>query len=101
MRLGFQASEDCSCLLFVRDSAGKYSVFTPEESRYFRLSRGEPYLLPHAADETLQVTGPAGGEELLLVCAPQPVNLNTAVSGRTARGLAVAAYSYVIEGKDP
>lgn len=101
MKLGFQASDDCSCLLFVRDSQGKYSVFTPEESKYFMLRRGEPYLLPHAANETLEVTGPAGGEELLLVCASRPVNLNSAVSGGGAGGLAVASYSYVIEGKDP
>lgn len=100
MRLGFSASGDCTCLLFVRDAGGNYALLSPEQ-RYLVLHGGQPLLLPREESQTLEVTGPAGTDELLLVCATRPVNLNVALASKGgASVLAVSSHSYLIVGSN-
>jgi hypothetical protein len=95
LRMGIFATDDCSCLAFVRDAEGSYALLPAETSGTLVLERGKTRLLPQAENESLDVQGPPGTDELLLVCSLRPVILETAGSVTNA-GVAVAGHSYLI-----
>jgi len=97
LRLSLQATEDCACLLFVRDTDGRYDLAS-DRSRYLGLRKGEVTLFPEEG-ERLKVTEPAGTDELLLICAPRPVPLES-ISPADAAGAAVTVHSYRIVPRD-
>jgi subtilisin family serine protease len=95
IRIRTAATADCSCLIFLRDATGAYSLLPLGDSGGLRLKRGEIRLLPDGPDESWEVIGPAGSEELLLVCAAAPLPLTRAVEAGGA-GAAVAGTSYQV-----
>jgi hypothetical protein len=96
LRLGLRATEDCACLLFVRDSRGEYSLVPGGEGGYFALRRGESRIVPDDNRATLAVDGPPGTDELLMVCAPRPLPIEPLFTKSLGAGLAVAMHSYEI-----
>jgi hypothetical protein len=99
MKLELRASEHCQCLLFVHASDGAYSLVEMGQRGRFALAAGEPLILPRGESESLTVTGPGGSEELLLVCASRPWNLNDGIGMRT--DVAVSTQSYQVIQKTP
>jgi len=100
LRLGFHATDDCSCLLFVRDAGGNYSVLQASEAKFLALHKGQLLLLPGAEDETLEIDGPPGTDELLLVCSSHPIDLNSVPAAWYGNGLAISTHSYMVVGNE-
>lgn len=65
LKIGFRARENCNCILLHRSSGGEY---TPLEAR-LRLEAGERYSYPEGAGSNIKITGPAGRDEVALVCS--------------------------------
>lgn len=91
MKIGYKASEDCHCLMLHRDIRGKYTVIAPREGdRSLQLEGNAKYTMPNGR-EVIRVTGPAGREEIVLVCSREPENLSNWQGGDDI-SVAVARY---------
>ena len=97
MRIGFRSEVDCYYSLIHRSAEGQFTVIAPAGGESRRLRGGERYALPANDRDTITVTEPIGREALLLVCAPEEIDLADAV-GNTRRQnlrLSIAEYSVV------
>jgi len=96
IRLGVRATEDCSCLLFLRDAHGEFTLVPVQKAGSVALRRGENRIFPDTQSEIMQVEGEPGIEELLLVCAEKPNALASLASRAKTGGIAVASHAYRI-----
>ncbi|HLK63074.1 MAG TPA: S8 family serine peptidase [Bryobacteraceae bacterium] len=85
MDLTGQSSEDCSCILIVRDTLGQYEM-APQYG-VMSLKKGISF------HQTYRVTGSPGTDELLLICARRPAPIQSLIN---TRSLSVAHTSYQI-----
>lgn len=97
IRAILRATEDCACLLFIRDSQGRYALVPHQGSPILLLQKGGRRTVPPPEDGAWRITGPAGIDELLLVCAAQPLALESALeSDEKGAAIALSACAYQI-----
>jgi subtilisin family serine protease len=75
LHVGVSATEDCECLLLVRDATGRYALLARPNLR-----AGALRMLPEGLGEDWTISGPVGMDELTLACARQPAALQSAES---------------------
>jgi hypothetical protein len=94
--ISLQSSGNAACLLFVRDAEGDYAVINPNRDPYIELRRGEPAIFPAPGTGKLEVIGPPGIDELLLVCAPKPAPLDAIAAHPLEAHAALSVHRYLI-----
>ncbi len=91
LKIGFRARENCGCILLHRASGGEYTVL---ESR-LRLEAGERYAYPEGSGSNIKITGPAGRDEVALLCSADPAGLER-IEQADAEEISVSLARYAV-----
>ena len=96
LKIGYRAKRDAYCVMVHLGSDGEVTPLLPVEGNDLRLQAGERYAYPADSQTTIKITGPAGSEEVGLICSASKIRLEgIADLNRSSLSVSIAQYKIV------
>jgi hypothetical protein len=95
LKIGYRANRTAYCLLIHRSAGGELTPLLPMTGGELRLDAGERYAYPSDSQTTITITGPAGVDEVGLICSASRIALE-GIEKADPRSLSVSVAHYRI-----
>jgi hypothetical protein len=96
LKVGYRAQQAAFCFVVRKSGAGAVTILQPSATGQLQLAPGAAAVFPPEPQQTIRLSGPAGAEQVALVCSASPIrpdNIDTV----NPQSLSVAVASYRVQ----